>query len=73
MTDPITVGFLAPSNHRPDQQNSGSSGGNEPKHSNESDDEPIEPSNDKVGSDTTLIDKLIPRSRFRREQNKVKK
>ena len=64
---------MAPSNHSPDQQNSGSSGGNEPKHSNESDDEPVESSNGKVGSDTTVKFEWIPRSRFRREQNIIKK
>ena len=42
-------------------------------HSNESDDEAIEPSNVKVGSDTTVKFEWIPRSRFRREQNKIKK
>ena len=64
---------MAPSNYGPDQQNCGSSGGNGPEHSNESDDEPVESSNGKVGSDTTVKFEWIPRSRFRREQNIIKK
>ena len=70
ITEYTTEGFLATSDHCPDQQ---TTRGNEYEHSNEPDDEPIEPSNGKVGPDTPINRDWIPRSKYRRVQNQIKK
>ena len=56
-----------------DKQNSGSAGSTEFECSDEPDVEPVESSDDKVGDDTTIEKEWIPRSRYRRKQNRIKK
>ena len=56
-----------------DKQNSGSAGSTEFECSDEPDGEPVESGDDKVGADTTIEKEWIPRSRYRRNKDRIKK